>query len=682
MSLRARFPAFPTLLDQFSLRLKSTIFVLSIIVLGLSANAIIMFLHTYDLVEGLQRQNADAMARSLSEASQIALAKHDHVELMRLARTKLANNEVVFAAIYEGDGSLVAHASRDEPLWRAFREGKVRSPDFILGDSTVILDSAARASASQSTEEHTSPQIMGRVLVAISTASVYRMQAQAADFRIATGTFIVAISGLILFFAVGVWSRRVGNLVRASERIAGGDLTQPIQSERHDELGRLCQAFEDMRQAVQKRDLELRQFNETLQQQIAERTADLHRAVRAAEGANQAKSEFVANMSHEIRTPMTAILGYVDLMADPAQDASERLDCIQTVRRNSAHLLSIINDILDISKIEAGKMTVERISCSPMEIVADVASLMRGRALEKSLQFTVKYDGPLPKTIQSDPTRLRQILLNLCGNGIKFTKQGEVKIVIRLVRESQERALLQFDVIDTGIGLTAEQKARVFEPFTQADNSTTRHFGGTGLGLTISRRLARMLGGDLTVQSESGRGSCFSVSVETGSLEGVPLIQPAHEIMAGDGDDASSASSSQSHAPNSLTNVNVLLAEDGPDNQRLISFHLRKAGAKVTIAENGRIAVETALKALEDGSGFDVILMDMQMPEMDGYSAAAHLRHRAYSGPIIALTAHAMEGDREKCLRAGCNDYATKPINREALLRVIARWATAARAAA
>ena len=494
------------LLDHMSLRVKATIIVLGVIVLGLYANAMMIFLHTNQLIAQQQSQAAAAMARSLAQASELALSTRNQAELNRLATGVLTNQDILFAAIYEGDGTISAHATRNEAVWSAFQKGNVNNPLFLLGDSTVVDQRAKTAGG------HTSPQIVGRVIVALSTEPMIRAQKQAAGYRLATACAVAIVSGLFIFFMLGMWTRRVQRLVVATERVAGGDLTAPIESVRHDELGRLCQAFNEMRQAVQRRDQELRQLNDGLQQQVAQRTADLERAVAAAESANHAKSQFLANMSHEIRTPMTAILGYADLMVDPTQGPSDRLECIQTIRRNSSHLLSIINDILDISKIEAGKFTVERINCSPIEIVADVASLMRGRALEKDLQFSVEYASPVPAVIKSDPTRLRQILMNLCGNGIKFTKKGEIRITVRLITMvDPDHPSLRFEISDTGVGLTREQQAGLFMPFTQADSSTTRTFGGTGLGLTISKRLARMLGGDITVRSQPGVGSVFTL---------------------------------------------------------------------------------------------------------------------------------------------------------------------------
>ena len=393
----------------------------------------------------------------------------------------------------------------------------------------------------------------------------------------------------------------------------------------------------------------------------------------AAEAASRAKSEFLANMSHEIRTPMTAILGFSELLLGDEslrQAAPESIDALQTIQRNGNYLLELINDILDLSKIEAGKFEVERIACSPVELVHEVAALMKVRSAAKNLPLVVEYDGAIPKSIQCDPTRLRQILVNLVGNAIKFTEVGSVRLVVRSVLGGDTMSRLQFDVIDTGIGMTPEQVSRLFRPFTQADSSTTRKFGGTGLGLTISKRLAEVLGGDIRVESEFGKGSTFSLTVDTGPLEGVSMLaSPAQFIEQQQRKDRPSSTS------RTQLDCRILLAEDGPDNQRLISFVLKKAGAEVTVVENGQLAYQRAMEAKADGAPFHVILMDMQMPIMDGYQATRQLRHAGYTQPILALTAHAMAGDEEKCRDAGCDDYLTKPIDRSKFLPLIAHYA-------
>jgi signal transduction histidine kinase/ActR/RegA family two-component response regulator len=390
-----------------------------------------------------------------------------------------------------------------------------------------------------------------------------------------------------------------------------------------------------------------------------------HESVKAAD---QAKSEFLANVSHEIRTPMTAILGFSEVLMEGKLDLGQR-DAVATIKRNGEYLLELVNDILDMSKIEAGKMSVERIECSPCEILCEVVSLMQVRARSKGLGLDIEFATPVPVRIHSDPVRLRQILINLVGNAVKFTELGGVRLVVRLVEADTERPMLQFDVIDTGIGLSKLQIAKLFRPFSQVEDGASRQHGGTGLGLAISKRLAEKLGGSITVDSVPGKGSTFSASVATGPIEGVAMIGcPAEAQLPCGPQDAA--------GPYDELNCQVLLAEDGPDNQRLLNLFLTKAGAAVVVAENGRTACELALAALAEGKPFDVVLMDMQMPVMDGYEATGALRQAGYAGPIIALTANAMKADRDRCIEVGCNDYAAKPIDRRRLIALVAHYAS------
>ncbi|MGE0479292.1 MAG: PAS domain S-box protein [Phycisphaerae bacterium] len=407
-------------------------------------------------------------------------------------------------------------------------------------------------------------------------------------------------------------------------------------------------------------------------------SAQLEVAREQAEVANQAKSAFLANMSHEIRTPMTAILGFAETLQDEACPADERADAVRTILRNGQYLLSILNDILDLSKIEAGRMTVERVRCSLRSILTDVAALVRVPADAKGLTLTIDEDGPLPETIATDPVRLRQILLNLLSNAVKFTEIGGVRVVVGVERRAGA-ALLRFDVIDSGVGIASEQQARIFEPFTQADSSTTRRFGGTGLGLMISKRLAQILGGDVTLaESRVGVGTTFRATI---AADPVATTGARVELTPPTAWTRDLADAEPPSGPSTLRGCRILLAEDGPDNRRLVAHVLRRAGAEVAVVENGRAAVDETLAAARAGRSFDALVTDMQMPIMDGYQAARLLRAAGYAGPIIALTAHAMASDRETCIECGCTDYVSKPIDRGRLLSQIAAAIATRRAA-
>ncbi len=403
----------------------------------------------------------------------------------------------------------------------------------------------------------------------------------------------------------------------------------------------------------------------------------LRTALADAEAANRSKSEFLANMSHEIRTPMTAILGYADLLQSEGElihDPVQAAEAITTIQSNADHLLTIINDILDVSKIEAGQLNVERLTIDPVAIVRETAALVAPRARGKGIGLDVRYETPIPAQIMSDPTRLRQVLLNLAGNAIKFTESGKVIIAVSCNVQAEQ---LRFRIEDSGIGMTPEQVASItrFEAFTQADSSTTRRFGGSGLGLRICKALTELLGGDIHVESTAGIGSTFTVTVATGSLETVDMLDEAACSNSGDARPAAAKNKTSRTASGAdLKGIRILVAEDGPDNQRLIKFILKRAGADVTICENGLIAKLTIETAKLDELP-DVVLMDMQMPMLDGYEATRQLREGGCDLPIIALTAHAMEGDRKKCIDAGCDDFLTKPLDTPKLLATCAAWA-------
>jgi signal transduction histidine kinase/ActR/RegA family two-component response regulator len=476
----------------------------------------------------------------------------------------------------------------------------------------------------------------------------------------------VGIALLVMAIAIGITVvgarqllKPIANLVEATSDLARGDLRRRASEEAVGEVGTLARSFNHMADRLQ-------ESYESIERTVAERTAELVRA-------NRAKSDFLANMSHEIRTPMTAILGYSEHLAEKGCTDAEREQIVGIIRRNGDHLLQIINDILDLTAIEANRLTVERTAVPLGRLVKEVIEASRGPAEARGLRLSLHCPGPIPQVVQTDATRLRQILMNLLKNAVKFTEAGEVSCTLRLERPGNARPLLRFDIRDTGIGMTPEQLDRAFEAFTQADETMSRRFGGTGLGLTISRRLAGLLGGDVTAESRPGCGSNFTLTIDPGALEGVPLGPLEGQPPTGETKPRSGAP----EAP--LARCRILLVEDGPDNQRLISHILKKAGAEVEVAENGKLGLDAAWEALTSGRAFDVILMDMQMPVMDGYSATGELRARGYAGPILAITAHAMLGDREKCLQAGCDEYASKPIARDKLIEMIRAHLTPAR---
>lgn len=388
--------------------------------------------------------------------------------------------------------------------------------------------------------------------------------------------------------------------------------------------------------------------------------AKLNRALDDASAANNAKSEFIANMSHEIRTPMTAVLGYASLLRDKETDP-EKIGYLRTIERNGQFLLEIINDILDLSKIEAGKLEIDPVRFEPHSLVYEVHSLMHVRAVEKGLDFSVEFETPVPQSVESDPKRLRQILVNLVGNAIKFTERGCVRI-----RTRYAQGLLEFDVEDTGIGISAEQQSHLFQAFTQGDASVSRKFGGTGLGLAISQRLAGMLGGEITVSSHPGEGTCFTCSIAVDESADVPLIHPREP-----GAEAATKTASQDKQ---LLHCRVLVVDDRRDVRYLAGHFLRKSGATVEFAEDGQQATEIVGQSGTGTGAFDLILMDMQMPRMDGYEASSTIREMGYDKPIIALTADAMQGDMTKCIESGCNAYLSKPIDSVELLKVVAHY--------
>jgi len=589
-----------------------------------------------------------------------------------------------YAAVLTPDGSLLgdyrsveSRGKVDEEavgLLKNMMDGEYRfARDSLLISKNIMLDG----------------EVIGRILFQSD------LEPMRAAFRRNTTIMgcVMVMAGMVAYLLSSGLQRVISgpilSLAEVAKRVSGQKdySVRALQSSR-DEVGLLIDAFNGMLDQIQEEinqrqeaQVELMKHRDHLEEMVSERTMELKTANRQlelamerttlmakqAQDANRAKSEFLANMSHEIRTPMNAIIGFSEVLSEEESLQEDHRKYIQTILANGRNLLQLINDILDFSKIEAGKLSMEIIDCPLGEFLEDLDSLLRPLAAEKGLQFEVLQCSDLPAMVRIDPVRVRQCLVNLSGNAIKFTSSGHVYINVSTEREA-DCDYLRFDVEDTGIGISADKQQLIFEAFTQADGSTTRKFGGTGLGLTITRQLVELLGGRISVNSQEGKGSVFTILIPAGVRldEQRTVARPAESERT-----VVRSSAEPARLPERFSG-RILVAEDAKGNQALIRLLLERMGLEVTIVENGQEAVDRV-----EAEAFDLILMDMQMPVMNGYDAMRTLRNKQCQLPIVALTANAMKGDDKKCFAAGADDYLSKPIDKKSLIVVLNKYLSA-----
>jgi signal transduction histidine kinase/ActR/RegA family two-component response regulator len=632
---------------------------LAVVTVGSSALALLVAssaLLAFDVAHDRKHavENLHLLADIAGDDAAAALAAGDRVAarewIERLGGRPLVRRVALYAAdgtpfaAYEGD------AAGPREIWQV-----PPSDTTQIGDMVVAVNRSLTADG----------RPVGTLVIEQSLAGLYAQLSA----KLALLLGVLAACCTLLFW---IGSRLVGGvtspileLARLSHEIAATqDYTRRAEVPEGDgEFGVLARTFNAMLERLE-RDTDLHAQREQLRFMNAELEREKDRALVAV----RTRSEFLANMSHEIRTPMTAILGYIELLRTEQADREQIASMLEVIQRNGSHLMAVINDILDLSKLESGRLEIESVWCSPQEIIADVRQLMEERAAAKGLRFEMIYRGRLPVQIRSDPTRLRQILLNLLSNAIKFTTEGYVRLAVWLSdMESALSARLVFEVTDTGIGIATDKHATIFSAFGQADSSMTRRFGGSGLGLSISSRLAALLGGNLDLMGSAlGRGSIFALAVPLGAeLAELEL----REVPGGLAERRTAARPAE---PELQLSGRILLAEDSPDTQRLVRMFLRRSGVQIAVAENGALALDELRSARDAGEPYDLVLMDMQMPELDGYSATRALRAEGFAIPVIAFTAHAMIEERERCLAAGCDEFASKPIQRDALVRLVA----------